>query len=83
MPSADRPTAGATQAYEFTSGNLTHNGDLLAQGLASFTLTYLDAGGSAVSAIADLRLIEVDLVTQSAGVTYPYHLTISPRALTP
>ena len=76
-------SADNTIAYSLSAGDLSRNGDLLAQGVTSLTFTYWKSDGTTASASADLYLIEIDLTVETAGQPYRVQTAVFPRNLGP
>lgn len=76
-------TSSNTLAYSLSAGNLSRNGDLLAQGVTSLTFTYWKSDGTTASAAADLHLVEVDLTVQFGDEPYRVRTVVFPRVLSP
>ena len=76
-------TSDTTLAYSLSSGNLSRNGDLLAQGVTSLTFTYWESDGTTASSASDLHLVEVDLTVTVGGEPYRVRTAAFPRVLSP
>lgn len=73
--------ADETISYEYSGGMLTRNGDLLAEGVTSFSFEYWQADGTAAITKADLRLLEIDLTVERGGQVRRMHTAVFPRVL--
>lgn len=74
---------GNTVSYAFAAGDLSRNGDLLAQGLTTFGFSYRDRHGAPAASALDLRTVEVDFVVQVADQKELGHALVFPRSLGP
>ena len=70
-------------AYSLSGGNLSRNGDLLAQGGTSLTFSYWKSDGTSASVAADLHLVEIDLTVQRGNEPYRLQAAVFPRVLSP
>ena len=75
--------SGDSVLYALSGSNLLRNGQQLATSVGAFQLDYLDRNGAAITDIADLALVEIELSLKAGSSSYPYHATVTPRALTP
>lgn len=72
--------AGETVAYALDgAGELTRNGDLLAQGVSSLQLTYRDSAGAETVHAGLVNLLDIDLSVTIAGQVYRQREAAYPR----
>ncbi len=73
--------ADNTIAYAVAGGDLTRNGDLLANGVSAMTFRYWQRDGSPAASPADLHLVELDLTVQNGDQAYRLRTPVFPRYL--
>ena len=76
-------TSGGTVAYAFSGGQLTRNGDLLADTVTAFAFTYRRADGTTTTTASELHLVEVDVTVQVKDQNARLRTSVFPRVLTP
>lgn len=76
-----KDATGHRITYRFDGKELTRNGDLLAQGMTSFTFHFWTVKGTRAKFAKDLHLVEVDFSMDIKGVTRRVRMPIFPRRL--
>jgi prepilin-type N-terminal cleavage/methylation domain-containing protein len=76
-----KDSASNTIAYAMSNGDLTRNGNLLAEGVTSLTFRYWQSNGSTASTAAKVHRIEVDFTVQNGSETSRARTQIFPRNL--
>lgn len=74
-------TSGNTIAYVYSDSELRRNGDLLAQGVTSFSFAYRKTDGTTANTAADLHLVEIDFTVRVSDQDRRRQSVVFPRAL--
>lgn len=76
-----KDSKGRRISYRFDGKDLSRNGDLLAQGLTSFTFNFWTADGKRAKQAKDLHLVEFDFTVEVKGATRRIRTPVFPRRL--
>lgn len=72
---------GNNIAYALSGGNITLNGNILADSINSLTFTYYDENGTAGPATANIRYIKIAINVATSEANYSLTTTAYPRNL--
>ncbi len=74
-------SSNSTIAYALSGGEITRNGDAMAQGVSSLAFTYWKSDGSSASAAADVHMVEIDFTVENVDQPYRMQAAVFPRVL--